>query len=62
MQYYDVVYLFKTSEIRPDLGVWNSAIIYHEQQIHILFKKNWLSALYIYIDESLSRVPRKVCN
>lgn len=27
MQYYDVVYSFKTSEIRTDLGVLNAVII-----------------------------------
>jgi len=40
MQYYDVVHLFKTSEIRTDLGVLNAVIVYQGRKMHILFEKN----------------------
>lgn len=72
MQYYDVVYLFKTSEIRTDFGVLNAVMICHGRQMHILFEKNRIdipTVCFVYIclfnldiesyvdDESLNRVP-----
>jgi hypothetical protein len=68
---YEVVYLFKTSEIRTDFGVLYSVIIY---QMHILLKKKkviGIPTIYLYIifniniisyadDESPNRVPARV--